>query len=76
MNSRTSKITRDIRLQEWARMIQECKARPAEMTIGEWCVQHSITKCDYYYSMRAMWKVSIEEVSTEVVQHAIGPVLM
>lgn len=76
MNSQTSKIAQNIRLQEWAHMIQECKSRPAGMTIGEWCAQHNITKCDYYYRMRAVRKACIEAVPTEVVQQAIVPVSM
>lgn len=76
MNSQTSKIAQNIRLQEWTRMIQECKSRPAGMTIGEWCAQHNITKCDYYYRMRAVRKACIEAVPTEVVQQAIVPVSM
>ena len=74
MNSQTSKIAQNIRLQEWAHMIQECKSRPAGMTIGEWCAQHNITKCDYYYRLRAVRKACIEAVPTELVQQAIVPV--
>lgn len=59
MNFQTSKIAQNIRLQEWGRMIQECKSRPTGMTIGEWCAQHNITKCDYYYRMRAVRKACI-----------------
>lgn len=76
MNSQTSKIAQNIRLQEWARMIQECKSRPTGMTIGEWCAQHNITKCDYYYRMRAVRKACIESTPAEVVQQAIVPVSM
>ena len=71
MNSQTSKIAQNIRLQEWAHMIQECKSRPTGMTIDEWCAQHNITKCDYYYRMRAVRKACIAAAPTEVVQQAI-----
>ena len=70
INSQTSKIAQNIRLQECAHMIQVCKSRPAGMTIGEWCALHNITKCDYYYRMRAVRKAYIEAVPTEVVQQA------
>ena len=76
MNSQTSKIAQTIRLQEWSRMIQECNSRPAGMTIDEWCAQHNITKCDYYYRMSAVRKACIKSVPTEVVQQAIVPVSM
>lgn len=59
INSQISKIAQNIRLQEWGRMIQECKSRPTGMTIGEWRAQHNITKCDYYYRMRAVRKACI-----------------
>ena len=64
MNSQTSKVAQNIRLQEWAYMIQECKSRPTGMAIDVWCAQHNITKCDYYYHIRAVQKTCIEAVPT------------
>ena len=56
MKSQTSMIARNVRLKEWAQMIQECNSRPSSMTVGEWCAQHNITKCDYYYRMKVVRK--------------------
>lgn len=76
MKSQTSMIARNIRLNEWAQMIQECNSRPQDMTVGEWCAQHNITKCDYYYRMKAVRKACVESVPEEVVQQAVVPVSM
>ena len=76
MNSQTSLIARNVRLKEWASMVQECNARPAGMTVGEWCDNHSITKCDYYYRMRAVRKACLEVIPESIAQQAIVPVPM
>ena len=76
MNSQTSMIARSVRLKEWAQMIQDCNSRPQGMTVGEWCAQHNITKCDYYYRMKAVRKACIESVPKEVIQQAVVPVPM
>ena len=52
MNSQTSLVARDCRIQEWMQMIQECKNRPVEMSVDEWCKNHSLTKSNYYYRVR------------------------
>lgn len=76
MNSQTSLIARNVRLKEWAAMIQECNARPAGMTVGKWCDNHSITKCDYYYRMRAVRKACLGIVPESIVRQAVVPVPM
>lgn len=76
MNSRTSLIARNVRLREWAARVQDCNARSAGMTVGEWCNNHSITKCDYYYRMRAIRKACLEVIPESVTKQAIVPVPM
>lgn len=76
MISQPSKVARHIRLQEWAHMIQDCKARPVGMTVDEWCIRHNITKADYYYRMKEVRRACIETAPTEVIQQAIVPVSM
>ena len=50
--STTSLIARQCRLREWAQMVQDCKSRPEEMSVDEWCEAHSITKANYYWRLR------------------------
>ncbi len=76
MNSQTSMIARSVRLKEWAQMIQDCNSRPQCMTVREWCAQHNITKCDYYYRMKAVRKACIESVPQKVIQQEVVLVLI
>lgn len=76
MKSQTTLISRNYRLQEWAQMIQECKNRPIDMSVEEWCALNSITKANYYYRMKQVRLACIDALPTEVVEHAVVPVPM
>ena len=47
-----SHVAKDFRLQEWAAMIKESKARPKGITIEQWCKNYGITRSLYYYRMK------------------------
>lgn len=74
MASQTALVAKQYRLMEWANMIRDCNSRPAGMTVGEWCEQHSITKCDYYYRMKMVRKACLDQAQTDAVTHTIVPV--
>lgn len=74
--STTSLIARQCRLREWARMVQDCRNRPEEMSVEEWCKAHSITKANYYYRMTQVRKACLDAVPKEVVEQAIVPIPM
>ncbi len=74
--STTSLIARQCRIREWAQMVQDCKNRPEEMSVDEWCEAHSITKANYYYRMTQVRKACLDAVPKEVVEQAIVPVPM
>lgn len=74
MKSQTTLAAQQYRLQEWANMIRECNARPENMTVIEWCNQHAITKCDYYYRMKVVRKACLDAMPIESQQNAIVPV--
>ena len=67
MKSQTALVARNCRLNEWARMVHDCKNRSASMSVDEWCKLNSITKANYYYRMK---QVRIAEESV----HAVVPV--
>ena len=73
MSSQTSLIARNVRLQEWADMIHECNNRPDDMTVTQWCSEHGISKCNYYYRLAAVRKACLDKLSLEVKQ-AVVPV--
>lgn len=74
MNTKTALVARSCRLHEWANMIQECKNRPADMSVKQWCDEHSITVANYYYRMTEVRKACLSAVPAEVVEQAIVPV--
>ncbi len=52
MNSTTSMIAEEYRIQQWAADIQECQTRPKDVSVAAWCHDHGITKANYYYRLR------------------------
>ena len=52
MNTQTSLVAAQIRLQQWANQIKDCQNRPADMKVDAWCQEHGITKANYYYRLR------------------------
>lgn len=74
MKSQTTLVAKQYRIQEWANMIRECNTRPENMTVSDWCEQHAITKCDYYYRMRAVRKACLEAMPIQSEKNVIVPV--
>jgi hypothetical protein len=52
MNTQTSLVASQFRLQQWAEQIKDCQNRPAGMKVDTWCTQNGITKANYYYRLR------------------------
>ena len=62
MNSKTSLVAKQYRLQEWAMQIKDCQNRPKDMTVKEWCNQNGMTKPDYYYRMRRVREACLDSI--------------
>lgn len=62
MSTKTSLVARQYRLQEWATQIQDCKNRPSDMTVAQWCDQHDITTANYYYRQGEVRKALLSSV--------------
>lgn len=60
MNTQTSLVASQVRLQQWAEMIRDCQSRSEEMTVEEWCLNHGITKANYYYRLRRVRESLLE----------------
>ena len=52
MNTQTSLVAEQIRLQQWADQIRDCQNRPSDMKVDAWCREHGITTANYYYCLR------------------------
>ena len=73
MSSQTSLVAEQVRLQQWAAQIQDCKNRPADMKVETWCSEHGITKANYYYRMTEVRKACLEQTSIQMPEQAIRP---
>ncbi|WP_251497372.1 IS66 family insertion sequence element accessory protein TnpA [Otoolea muris] len=74
MNSATTAVAVQYRLQEWAEQIRECQNRPAGMSVIDWCASHGITKANYYYRLRRVRQVCLENLPPETPAQQIVPV--
>ena len=46
------KITHEVRLAHWRKIVEECSNRPGDQTVRQWLNDHGITKDQYYYWQR------------------------
>lgn len=62
MKSQTSQVARSCRIREWASMVQECRNRPNDMSVDEWCQANNITKANYYYRFAQVRKACLDSI--------------
>lgn len=62
MSTQTSLVARQYRIQEWASQIQECKNRPEDVTVAQWCNEHGITPSNYYYRQSEVRKALLTTI--------------
>lgn len=60
MNTQTSLVVEQIRLQQWTDQIRDCQNRPSDMKVDVWCREHGITKANYYYRLRRVWEACLK----------------
>lgn len=60
MKSRESEAASQIRLQQWAEEIRDCRNRPANMTVDEWCLQHGMKKASYYWRLKRVRQACLD----------------
>lgn len=74
MNSETTMVAEQYRLQEWATQIRECQSRPAGMSVVGWCACHGITKANYYYRLRRVREACLETIQGKMPAQQAVPV--
>lgn len=74
MNSTTSLVAHQCRIQEWAAQIRDCKNRATGMTVKEWCDQHEVTTANYYYRLTQVRKACLESVPIKPVEQSVVPI--
>lgn len=64
MNSQTSLVAKQCRLQSWAMQIKDCQNRPENMTVDEWCLQNNISKANYYYRLKCVRQACLDSMES------------
>lgn len=64
MAIQTSLMAQQVRIQQWAEQIRECQSRPKGMDVETWCAQNNLTKANYYYRLRRVREVCLEQFQT------------
>lgn len=71
MATQKSLIAQQSRIREWAEQIRDCQSRPKGMDVETWCAQNNLTKANYYYRLRRVREVYLEqfrETSPELIE--------
>ena len=55
----TKLATKQIRLNEWAEIIKDCKA--SGLKVDEYCSQHSLSRDAYYYWLRKVKEAALQQ---------------
>ncbi|MEY8519135.1 IS66 family insertion sequence element accessory protein TnpB [Lachnospiraceae bacterium 29-84] len=74
MNSAATAAAVQYRLKEWAEQVRGCQNRPTGMSAVDWCASHGITKANYYYRLRRVRQVCLENLPPETLEQQIVPV--
>ena len=63
MAEQTSLVAQQVRLMHWAEQIRECQNRPEGMGVSTWCKQNNITKANYYYPLKRVRQMYLDQLS-------------
>ena len=65
MNSQTSLVARQVRLNEWAEQVRDCQNRPQGMSVDAWCELNNIKKANYYWRLRKVREACLELAASQ-----------
>ena len=71
MTTQTSLVAEQVRLQQWAEQVRDCKNRPRGMDVETWCAQNNITKIEMLYCKRQQEHCGMEKLKTEKIDKVI-----
>lgn len=74
MASKESQVAAQVRLNQWALEIQDCRNRPRDMTIEEWCEQHNIKRASYYWRLKRVRQACLEQMEVPTANFVELPV--
>ena len=62
MATQTSLVAQQVRIRQWAEQIRNCQNRPKGMDIETWCTQNNLTKANYYYRLRRVRQICLDQM--------------
>ena len=62
MATQTSLVAQQVRIRQWAEQIRNCQNRPKGMDVETWCTQNNLTKANYYYRLRRVRQICLDQV--------------
>ena len=62
MTTQTSIVAQQVRLNQWAEQVRNCRNRPAGMDVETWCSENNITKANYYYRLRRVREACLKQI--------------
>ena len=73
MAEQTSLVAQQVRLMHWAEQIRECQNRPEGMDVSTWCEQNNITKANYYYRLKRVRQMCLDQLPEAAERTATVP---
>ena len=62
MATQTSLVAQQVRIRQWAEQIRNCQNRPKGMDVETWCTQNNLTKANYYYRLRRVRQICLDQM--------------
>lgn len=66
--------THDIRRANWQKILKQCRQRPADTTIKQWCFDNGISDKSYYYWQRKFRREAAKHISIPAAVLETAPV--
>lgn len=60
------RITHEVRLANWTKIIEQCNSRPSGMTVKQWLIDHDINDKTYYYWLRRVRRAAYSKMDMEL----------
>ena len=62
MATQTSLVAQQVRIRLWTEQIRNCQTRPKGMDVETWCAQNNLTKANYYYRLRRVRQICLDQM--------------
>ena len=60
------RITHEMRLANWKKVLEECQSRPEGMSAKQWLIENHVSETQYYYWQRRFRKEAYNQMKAEL----------